>query len=171
MKANLKLAGKVLALPTLALLFVAAAIPGKLGVAAQVYSLVLAATVLGVALAALRRSYPPATPLQLAAKGRAGTRPQPPPTLLRLEQACALGVARSFDLHYRVRPRLREIAAPLLATRRGVTLDGDRDAARNILGEETWELVRADRPPPEDRLASGIPVATLREVVESLERL
>ena len=98
-------------------------------------------------------------------------RPRPPPTLLRLEQACALGVARSFDLHYRVRPRLREIAAPLLATRRGVTLDGDRDAARNILGEETWELVRADRPLPEDRLASGIPVATLREVVESLERL
>jgi hypothetical protein len=170
-KADLRLAARVLAFPTLALLFVAAAIPGKLGVAARVYSLLLAATVLGVALAALRRSYPPSTPLQLAATRRASARPLPPPTLLRLEQACALGVARSFDLHYRVRPRLREIAAPLLAIRRGVTLDGDRDAARNILGEETWGLVRADRPPPEDRLASGIPVATLREVVESLERL
>jgi hypothetical protein len=164
-------AAKVLALPTLALVIAAAWVPGKLELVARVYALVLAAVVLAVALAALRRAYPPATPLAASASRRPGTRSASPPTLLRLEQACALGVARSFDLHYRVRPRLLEIAVPLLALRRGISLDRDPDAARRALGETTWDLVRPDRTPPDDRLAPGIPVAELRDVVASLERL
>jgi hypothetical protein len=31
--------------------------------------------------------------------------------------------------------------------------------------------VRPDRPPPEDRLARGLPIEDLRRIVESLERL
>ena len=171
MRRNLRAAAKVLALPTLALVIAAAWVPGRLDLVARVYALVLAAVVLAVALAALRRAYPPATPLGSGVSHRTTARSASPPTLLRLEQACALGVARSFDLHYRVRPRLREIAEPLLGLRRGISLDRDPEAARQALGETTWNLVRADRTPPDDRLAPGIPVPELGEVVASLERL
>jgi hypothetical protein len=170
-RADLALAGKVLVLPTLALVLAAASFPGRFELAARVYALVLATAALGLALAALRRAYPPAA-LPHSSKLRSGSRPRrPPPTLARLENECLLGMGGSFDLHYRLRPRLREIAAPLLAIRRGVSLDGDPEAARRLLGEESWELLRADHTPPEDRLARGVAPATLRSAVETLERL
>lgn len=171
MRRNLTAAAKWLALPTLVLVVVAAWVPGKLELVARVYALVLAAAVLAVALAALRRAYPPATRPGSSVSRHSAARPASPPTLVRLEQACALGVARAFDLHYRVRPRLHEIAGPLLALRRGISLDRDPVAARSALGEATWDLVRPDRAPPEDRLASGIAVSELRTVVTSLEQL
>jgi hypothetical protein len=171
MRTDLKLAGKVLALPTLALGLVAWLVPGRIELAARIYALVLAATTLALVLAALRRSFPPAAPIRPAPLRDRSGRAASPPTLVRLEQACALGAARSFDLHHRLRPRLREIAAPLLSIRRGIPIDESPDAARLVLGEETWELVRPDRPLPADRRAPGIPLATLRTVVESLERL
>ena len=100
-----------------------------------------------------------------------GVRSASPPTLLRLEHACALGVARSFDLHFRVRPRLaRDRSAAARAPPRDLARP-DSEAARRALGETTWDLVRADRTPPDDRLAPGIAVPALREVVTSLERL
>ena len=53
----------------------------------------------------------------------------------------------SFDLHYRLVPRLRSIAAGLLASRRRVSLEREsRRRRRPILGDTTWELVRPDRP-------------------------
>ncbi|HWQ24111.1 MAG TPA: hypothetical protein VNK94_08410, partial [Gaiellaceae bacterium] len=61
--------------------------------------------------------------------------------------------------------------AELLAARRGVSLDGAPEQARALLGRETWELVRADRPPPADRHAQGIAAMELARAVESLERL
>ena len=82
-----------------------------------------------------------------------------------------LGVARAFDLHFRLRPRLRGLASELLASRRGITLDAEPERARTALGDETWELVREDRPPPEDRIARGIPIRDLARVVESLENV
>jgi hypothetical protein len=168
---DLRRAARVLALATIALVFVAGLVPGRLELAARIYALVLAATVLGIMLAALRRAYPPATPPRQASRGGSGDRQIHPPTLVRLERACMLGIARSFDLHHRVRPLLREIAVPLLSVRRGISLDDSPHAAQRALGEKTWELVRPDRPPPRDRHASGISGTSLRSVVESLERL
>ena len=171
MRRDLLKAAKVLALPTLALALVAMSLPGRIDLATRVYALLVAAAALWLGLSALRRAYPRETPLRPRAGRRGNERPLPPPTLVRLEQACALGLTRSFDLHLRIRPRLREIAATLLATRRGVSLDGNPDAARRLLGNEAWELVRADRPVPENRLGPGIPAATLRRVVQRLESL
>jgi hypothetical protein len=57
----------------------------------------------------------------------------------------------------------------LLSTRRGISLDSQPDAARAALGGEAYDLVRPDRPPPENRLARGLPVAELDRVVQSLE--
>ena len=170
MRAALTLAGRALVLATIGLLLVAGLLPGELELAARIYALVVAAAVLGVALAALRRAYPPAAPLRAMRTGGGAVRTHPP-TLLRLEQACVLGIARSFDFHYRLRPRLREIAAARLAARHGVILDAKPEAARRILGDEAWELVRADRPAPEDRLARGVPAGELRSLVEKLEGL
>jgi hypothetical protein len=168
MRRDLLRAGRFLALPTLALAFVVAFAPGRVGLALRVYALILCGVVLVLVVASLRRAYPPATPLRPPASRRRRAR-DVPATLERLEQELALGVAGSFDLHHRLRPRLRTIARDLLLARRGISLDGEPDRARAALGDATWELVRTVRPPPEDRLARGIPIPELSRVVESLE--
>jgi hypothetical protein len=161
---------RLLALPTLALGSVLAFAPGRTGLALRIYALVVCGAVLLLALGALRRAYPPESPLH-DPSARAPTPRTVPGMLARLEQEVALGAAGSFDVHYRLRPRIRTLASELLAARRGVSLDGSPDRARRLLGEEAWDLVRADRPPPADRLARGLPINDLRRVVESLERL
>jgi len=165
---DLAAAIRLLVLPTLALAVVVAFLPGRLSLAIRLYGLVLCAVALGLALAALRRTYPRAAPLRRPVT-RTVPRRTPPPSLARLEHETAIGVAGSFDLHHRLRPRLRLLAQGVLATRRRVSLDGEPEAARRAIGEETWELVRSDRPPPEDRLARGLSVSELGRVVESLE--
>jgi len=163
-------AAKLLALPTVGVLVVFAIIPGRLELAIRVYALVLCTAALAVMVSALRRTYGPASSLRRPERVR-GERREVPGTLARIEQEVALGVAGSFDLHHRLRPRLRGLAGDLLAARRGFSLDGDPERARQALGDETWDLVRENRPPPEDRLARGIPISTLTHVVESLEGL
>ncbi len=169
MRRDLYRALRVLVISTLALLFVVAFLPGRLELAVRVYALVLCAVALLLVLAALRRAYPPATSL----RHRSGqtTSTQRPGSLARLEHLAALGVAGSFDLHHRLRPRLRTIAQGLLSSRRRISLDAEPEAARAALGGEAYDLVRHDRPPPEDRLTRGVPVAELERVVASLERV
>jgi hypothetical protein len=155
---------------TIALVAVVAFVPGRAELAIRLYALLLSAVVLALTVSALRRSYGPAAPLRRPSK-RPPARREIPGTLVRLEQETALGVAGSFDLHHRLRPRLRGLARDLLAARRNVSFDRDAENARRALGEETWGLVRDDRPPPVDRLARGIPISELTRVVESLEKL
>ena len=170
MKRDLWRAARALAVPALALGFVIAFAPGRTGLAIRIFALLVCGAALLLVLAALRRAYPREQPLRRAAKREAPSRAIPG-MLGRLEQETVLGVAGSFDLHYRLRPRLRGLTRDLLAGRRGVPLDAAPERARELLGETTWELVRRDRPPPEDRLAPGLPGNDLRRVVESLERL
>jgi hypothetical protein len=101
-----------------------------------------------------------------AALGRQPPEPRRPPQLERTERTVTLGVANSFDLHARLRPLLREIAAARLA-RRGIELDSPR--GREALGEDAWELLRPDRPVPHDRFAAGVEEQRLRRLVEFLE--
>jgi hypothetical protein len=163
-------AAKVLVVPTLVLVVVAAFAPGRAGLAVRIYALVVCGTALVVALDALGRAYPPETPLRGRSRRAESTR-RPPPSLARLETLAALGVASSFDLQYRFVPRLRAVTAGLLAARRRVELDTDLDAARRILGEETWELVRPSRPAPGDRIGRGITPSELSRVVDTLEAI
>ena len=100
-------------------------------------------------------------------------RPQrPPERIVQLEslaRTLELAEASSFDLHNRLRPILREVAAARLA-RRGVSLDRQPERARDLLGVRAWELVRPDREPPAvGRLERGWSAAELRDVVDSLE--
>ncbi len=160
-------AARLLAAPTIALVAIASFAPGRLELGVRIYALILCAAVIVVLLSALRRSYPD----EHALHGPA-TRPVrsvPPPSLGRIELEAALGVAGSFDLHYRLVPRVRAIATGLLASRRRISLDESPDTAQAMLGDETWSLVRPDRPAPADRLASGITPRDLGLVVDALE--
>ncbi len=94
-----------------------------------------------------------------------------PAELVRLEREVALAAARAFDLHFKLRPILREIADHRLESRRGIAPDADRSAARPLLGDPAWELLREHRPAPENRMAPGMSLADLRSVVDSLEKI
>lgn len=168
MRRDVIAAARALVVPTLAVLAVAAFWPGRLGVSVRIYALIVCVAVMVVALASLRRVFPPASPLATKAARRVSPRP---PSLERMANLAALGVAGSFDVHHRLRPRVRAIASALLSSRRRIALDVQPDEARAALGDETYEFVRQDRPPPEDRLARGMPVPQLRRVVDSLESL
>lgn len=164
-------AGRTLVLPTIALAFVLAFVPGEAALTARIYALFVCGVAFLLTLAGLRNALPPARRLRPSRTKRRGSRRPVPETLERIEQETLLAVASSFDLHHRLRPRLRELARELLSSRRRLSLDDEREAARAALGEKTWELVRPERPPPEDRFGRGIPTAELAGVVESFERI
>ena len=63
-----------------------------------------------------------------ARRARPAASDGPPQGLARIEHEAALGVAGSFDLHFRLRPRLRSIAAGLLESRRRISLDDEPEA-------------------------------------------
>ncbi len=154
---------------TIALLVVAGAAPGRLEIAIRIYALIVAGVLIVLALLALRRAFPDETPLHEV--GRRRRRAEQPTSLARTRNEVVLGIASSFDLHYRLVPRLRATASGLLAARRNVTLEARPDVARAALGEETWELVRPGRPAPEDRLTAGIERERLARVVDALEAI
>jgi hypothetical protein len=104
----------------------------------------------------------------LRRRARPAARPR---ELERLEREVVLASASSFDLHVRIRPVLREIAAHRLATRRGTDLDAGSAETRAVLGEELWELVRPDRVPPDDRFAPGLSLEDQRAALAALERI
>jgi hypothetical protein len=160
---------RALVAPTVALLVVSVFIPGRLPLAVRIYALVIAAVALAVALGELRRSHPRTRPLRPLEREPSNRRP--PSTLAHIEHETALGVAGAFDLHFRLVPHVRAIATGLLVSRRSISVETAPNTARSIVGPETWDLVRLDRPPPEDRLARGLPISELRRVVDSMEKV
>lgn len=161
---------RLLVLPTIAFVTVVALVPGRAGLAARVYALLLCGTALVLALVALRRAFPAEHSLRDVRRATR-TRRTPPASLARIEHEAALGVAGSFDLHFLLVPRLRAIAAGLLESHRRISLTRQPDAAKDVVGEATWPLVRPDRSPPDDRLARGISPDELGRVVDSLEEV
>ena len=143
---------------------------GVADVALDVYLLYLAFVLLLAFVRTTREAAPPdphaAFTRELSRRPRSRERLT---ELARQEREVALAMDASYDLHVRLRPTLRLIAAHRLASRRNVDLDADPERARAILGDDAWEVVRADRPPPEDRFARGIPRETLHAVVDRLE--
>jgi len=101
--------------------------------------------------------------------------PEPPEErpiadLLRLERELSMASARQFDLHYRLRPVLRDVAAARLE-QRGIDIDSGRPAVRELLGDELFELTAPDREPPKNRLAPGPGIEGLDRTISRLERL
>ena len=157
----------------LPLLLVSYTRPGQRALALDVYLLYLGGVLLPALVQAAREAQPldPHSPFALALARR---RPRPRDRLkelVREEREVALSMDAAYDLHVRLRPTLRLIAEHRLASRRGVDLDSQQERARELLGDEAWDLVRADRDPPQERFARGIAPDTLREIVDRIERL
>ena len=161
--------GAVLA--TIGLFVARVAGPGRHEIELDIYILVLGLMALLAVTSGLREIAPPAGKSRLEEALRRDP-PEPPriPELDRLEREVYMGAARAFDLHYRLRPVVREIAAGRLE-RRGLRLDSGSDAVRERLGEELWELTRPDREPPQNRQGSGPGLDDVRCTIEKLERL
>lgn len=87
----------------------------------------------------------------------------------KLAREVQLGMQTAFDLHYRLRPTLVEIAHNRLAGR-GISLENER-RARGVLGDEAWDLLRPGREPPQNRNAPGIRTDELGRLVGVLERI
>jgi hypothetical protein len=81
----------------------------------------------------------------------------------RMEREVTLGAATAYDLHVRLLPQLRQIAQARLE-RTGRTMSPE------TLGR-WWELLRPDRPAPENRHGPGISPSELRALVSDLERM
>ena len=116
------------------------------------------------------------TTRDLAARAELRRRPvrgvtdSPPLEQLRqVDRALTAAQASEFGVDRDLRPLFRPIAAMRLA-RRGVDLDRHSDEARAVLGEQLWELVRADRARGSNRVAGGMSTVGLQSLIERLER-
>jgi len=161
----------VAGLATAALFIARELAPGRRELELDIYALTLGGLAVLCAVTWLRRALPPAeeSSLQRALERAHPVRNQLP-ELARLERELYIGAARAFDLHYRVRPVLREIALASLAER-GLRLDSGDEAVREALGDEVWELVRPDREPPVDRHGGSIGLGGVERFVARLEGL
>ena len=106
-----------------------------------------------------------------AVTARRVPRPSRPATLERVEREVVLSSGSAFDLHVRLRARLRAITEHRLAAHRGLELDAGTAETRDLLGADLWELVQPDRPMPTDRLAPGLPVRRQRDLLDRVERI
>ena len=90
--------------------------------------------------------------------------------LARLQRVVEFSLSHADDVHRTLRPVLREVATHRLA-RRGVSLDADPELAVDLLGPDLFDLVRADRPPPEHPFAPGLRKRELSAALDRLEGL
>lgn len=157
---------------TAALVLALALVPGRRELALHLYALSLAALALAWLVGVVRRAHPVAelSPFDLGLRTPRHTR-EPVAELERIEREVSMAASTAFDVHFRLRPRVQRIARQLLAARRGIDITTQPEAARRVLGEETWALVRPDVEPPADRSGPGLDARRLRAVVTSLEAL
>jgi hypothetical protein len=158
-------------LATAIVLALAVVVPGKRTLFVGIYVLVVAAIVVASIVGSFRRFEPEAwarSPFE-----REPERPERPPPIAELERIdrlVVLGGANEFDLHYRLRPLLRQLVTERLYASYGVDLDSAPDRARVLLGEKLWGLVRPEREVG-SRTGPGLPADELAAHVERLERL
>ena len=144
---------------------------GAHAIVLDVYLLCIGAVIL-LALVRTTRAQAPARRAShfdgaLAAMRRGPAEPGEPELVRELE----LSTYNVFHFYARLRPLLRDIAAHRLRSRYGIELDAEPLRARELVGNEAWEVVRPDREPPADRLAAGPTLGELRLVVEELEAI
>jgi hypothetical protein len=94
-----------------------------------------------------------------------------PVELLRMERELLLGIAEADHAHRQLLPLLRGAAAARLSSRHGFELEQRPEAARALLGEDAWELLRPDRPAPENRHGPGVPRERIAAVIARVESL
>jgi hypothetical protein len=153
---------------TLLLLGLLLSLPGRRATFAGVYVLAVGALAVTTVVASLR-------PLRVDRWARSPferppdrpPRPEPLAELERIDRTLVLAASSSFDVHHRLRPLLRQLAAERLHARHGIELDRQPERARALLGDELWEVVRPDR--ELDRHAPGLPLARCARLVDAVE--
>ena len=144
--------------------YVAFGVPAERSLSIRIYLLFIGALLMLVVVSAVNSAAPRARRSDLTSALREQTPPAGPvPQLAKVERAVTLSIGNAYDLHTRLLPQLREIAAARLE-RRG------RRPGPDTLGR-WWELLRPDRPEPSERFAPGIPEAELRALVADLEKI
>lgn len=139
-------------------------------VALAAYVLFLGALGLLVVLRRLRSALPETRPLEAPAPAAGPA--EPVGQLEQIVRTVSGAEWMQAELHYRLRPLVREVASARLSRRYGVDLDGQPERARALIGEgRLWELVRPGRTAPEDRHARGWSREELEDLVGALERL
>ena len=160
------------ALATVALVVVAVLLPGRRPLEEDIYVLVVGGMAVFAAVLAARRAYPLSGRSAIAEALESEPRKAvPPPDLDRTERVLSMSTNAAFDVHFRLRPILREIAEQRLADRRGLRLDSGDQRVREALGDELWEIVRPEREQPSKRFGEGIPPDRMERVIERLETL
>ena len=167
MKGALLTVARLATFPTIVLGVLLAVLPGHTHAVVRAWLLVLLAAVAVAIVVGLREAY--ASPSALAAGPHVDPAQQRLPSLARLEREVALATATAHDVHFRLRPTLRALAAELLAARRGIALDRSPERAEAVLGAETWDLVRPDRPAPRDPHGPGLGLDRLERATRALE--
>jgi hypothetical protein len=110
-------------------------------------------------------------PRSIRRRRRVAPAPARPDQLVALERLVISAGSSALHLHAYLRPLLVEIASRRMAAR-GQTLERMPDtAARELLGDPLWDIVRPNRPFPEDRQGRGVPPSELRAMLGVLERL
>jgi len=157
---------------TLAVVAVVQLVPERRAVAVSIYLLLLGAAALRLLVRLVWLAHPPPEPSEFdEALLSRPARPAPPAELEALRRTLALACASGVYAHNRLRPELRAIATELLAWRQGIRLAAEPAAARAVLGEATWDLLRPDREAPSDHDAPGLPAALLARIVADLEEV
>lgn len=94
-----------------------------------------------------------------------------PEQVVKLERLVVTAEANQLQAHAYLRPVLAEIASWRLAAHGHALESIPKERGQGLLGELLWEIVRPDRPFPEDRLAPGVSKEQLDEMLDVLEAL
>jgi hypothetical protein len=144
--------------------------PGRASPAVDAYLLAVGTLGLLLAIARTLGTLPRERPTRLDAAPTGSVREPRPRELVKLEREVGLSTETAFDAYYRLRPTVRQVAASRLRLR-GIDLDAPSRSAETLLGPETWDLVRPDRPRPRNHDAAGLPVERIAAVVAAVEEL
>ena len=147
------------ALATIGFVALAGAGPVRLETLAAGYALALAAIALAALTSAIRAAQQRNPSRFQQELSRRAEQPGRPTELVRVSRDLMLASTNAGHVHERLRPMLWSSAEART-----------RDP-RRALGEETWQLLRPDAPPPADRNGPGLPLRRIRSIVDELERL
>ncbi len=162
----------LLALPTVVYVVALVFAPGRTSLITHIYLVTVAGCSVAVLALGLARSLRPLGPSPFERGLHRSVRPaEGVRQLQQLEREVTLGRQNAWDLHNRLCPTLRETAAGLLVTRRGVDLERQAHDAEQLVGPDAWALVRPDRAVPGHRHAPGVSPAALDRAVAALEAL
>jgi hypothetical protein len=94
-----------------------------------------------------------------------------PDQLVALERVVVSAASNSLHAHASLRPLLSEIASQRLTAHGQRLTSMPALEGRRLLGDQLWELVRPNRPFPEDRHGPGVSAPELAAMLNVLEGL